>query len=317
MSKPNSRIANTKVMVVSENQNQRLAFSDTVRSCGLTLVDCVSPLLITQKHLKVAIDVWLIDSQYDDDIVRSIEANQPDTVMVGFSHAPYLNETQLYARWQRKLKRKLAQMLDLPELVQYKRYHATTQSWRYVVLLGASTGGPAAVKSFLDKLSPQLPICILLAHHFSPQMIHTLPRILNRHNDWRCQVIATTQSLQAGQCLIAPIEQQITCDSTGRVFLVKEPWIGEYKPSISALQKNASDVFGSDLISIIFSGMGYDGSEHLELTHSNGSQIWAQNPELSACPSQPQAVIDSGFCQFVGNPEELAERLTQYVTESA
>lgn len=144
-------------------------------------------------------------------------------------------------------------------------------------------------------------------------MIHTLPRLLSRHNDWRCQVVSTSQRLQTGHCLIAPIEQQIVCNSTGRVILLPEPWAGEYKPEIGQLLKNTSDVFGNELIGIIFSGMGHDGSQYLEQTLDNHSQLWAQDPNHSACPSQPQAIIDSGHCQFVGTPEQLAQRLTDMV----
>lgn len=316
MTANNNRLADIKVMVVSETPQQRTAFSDTVRSCGMTLVDCVSRQQVTRKHHQANADIWLIDSDYDNQMVSAIDASQPDTVLIGFNPAPFLNETQRYAKWQRKLKRKLATMLDLPELINDKRFKATNRSWQFVVFLGASMGGPSAIKAFLDHVPTELPICILLAHHFNSKMIHTLPRILNRHNDWRCQVVSTTQMLQPGQCLIAPIDQKIVCDSNGRIILLQEPWQGEYKPAIGELLKNTSDVFGSDLISIIFSGMGTDGSQHLAQIQGNNSQLWAQDPKDSACASQPRAIIESGFCQFVGTPEALAQKLVAFVTEN-
>lgn len=313
--KPTRRLDEVRVIVVSETQHQRIAFSDTVRSCGLTLVDCITCEQVTQKYAQSDADIWLIDSSYDYKMIAAIEASKPDTVLVGFDTAPFLNESQRYAKWQRRLKRKLANMLDMPEIIGSKRFEASNRSWQFVVLLGASMGGPSAIKSFLDHLSTELPICILLAHHFNDKMIHTLPRILNRHNEWRCQVITTTQMLQPGQCLIAPVDKKIVCDSNGRVILAEQGWEGEYKPAIGTLLKNTSDVFGADLISIIFSGMGVDGSQHLEQIQENNSQLWAQDPDDSACASQPKAIIDSGYCQFVGTPAQLAQHLTDYVTE--
>ena len=314
-----------KVLVVAEDHQQRMAFSDTVRSCGLQLVDCVSRVQLQEKLKSYAasIDIWLIDGDYDNDMALATAASKPTAVLVGFSQAPYLNEAQQYAKWQRKLKRKLAQMLALPMLVDNIPYEKNTayeneaNDWHYVVFLGASMGGPSAVKEFLDHLSPVLPVSILLAHHFNQTMISTLPRILNRHNEWRCQLITSSQRLRAGQCLIVPIDKQIVCDSTGRIILLDQAWEGDYKPAIGQILKNTSDVYGSELINIIFSGMGNDGTQYLDLIQDNDSQLWAQDPSLSTCPSQPQAIIDSGYCQFVGSPIALAERLTDYIAEKA
>ena len=306
-----------RVLVVAEDHQQRMAFSDTVRSCGFHLVDCVTPLQLQDKFqgYKGAIDIWLIDSDYDEHVAAVTTVSKSAAVLVGFSQAPYLNEAQQYAKWQRKLKRKLAQMLALPTLVDTTLYKDETRDWHYVVFLGASMGGPSAVKEFLDHLSPTLPVSILLAHHFNQTMISTLPRILNRHNDWRCQVIASSQRLRAGQCLIAPIDKQIICDSTGRIILLDKAWEGDYKPAIGQILKNTSDVYGNELINIIFSGMGNDGTQYLDLIQDNDSQLWAQDPLLSACPSQPQAIIDSGYCTFIGSPQALAENLTAYITD--
>ncbi len=312
-----------KVLVVAEDHHQRMAFSDTVRSCGFQLIDCVSRVQLQDKlnGYAAAIDIWLIDGDYDDHMATATTtASKAAAVLVGFSQAPYLNEAQQYAKWQRKLKRKLAQMLALPLLnsaVGSTTYKNGTDDWRYVVFLGASMGGPSAVKEFLDHLSPALPVSILLAHHFNQTMIGTLPRILNRHNDWRCRLITSSQRLRGGQCFIVPIDKQIVCDSTGRIILIDQAWEGDYKPAIGQILKNTSDVYGSELINIIFSGMGNDGSQYLDLIQDNDSQLWAQDPSSSACPSQPQAIIDSEYCQFVGSPKALAEKLTNYIAERA
>ena len=315
----NKNKSDIKVMVVAEDHHQRMAFSDTIRSCGFTLVGCMSQAQLQEKTVlpDLVIDIWLIDSDYDDDMVTATTVSKPAAVLVGFSQAPYLNEATQYAKWQRKLKRKLAQMLELPGLMDAPahKHDSTDTDWHYVVFLGASMGGPSAIKEFLDNLSATLPVCILLAHHFNKTMIDTLPRILNRHNEWHCQVITSSQRLRAGQCLIAPIDKQIVCDSTGRVILLDQAWEGEYKPEIGQILKNTSDVYGSELINIIFSGMGNDGSQYLDLIQDNNSQLWVQDPSVSACPSQPQAIIDSGYCDFIGSPIDLAQKLTDYIGE--
>ncbi len=315
----NKALSAINVLVIAESQRQRRAFSDTLQNYDFNLIGCIAPAEVaTQSVLTESeVDIWLIDSNYDDDIADAVLASDPSAVIVGFNQAPYISEALNYAKWQRKLIRKLTQLLGKPLALSTTSRASELPDWRYVVFLGASMGGPSAVKMFLDNLSPTLPICILLAHHFNQNMIATLPRILNRNNDWNCQIIASTQRLRTGSCLIAPIDQQIVCDSTGRVILQRQPWEEEHKPAIAPLLKNTSDVYGSDLISIIFSGVDKTAGRYLEDIQDNNSQIWAQEPSSSTYPEQPQAIIDSGYCQFVGTPKALAAKLTAYINEAS
>ena len=95
-------------------------------------------------------------------------------------------------------------------------------------------------------------------------------------------MITSSQRLRAGQCLIAPIDKQIVCDSTGRVISLEQAWEGEYKPAIGQILKNTSDVYGSELINIIFSGMGNDGSQYLDLIEEKQQSIVGTRFQLNA-----------------------------------
>ena len=231
-------------------------------------------------------------------------------VLLGFVTAPYINESLLYAKWQRQLKRKIANMLERSDLLEpYDAAKSEIKPWKYVVLLAASTGGPLAIKEFLDNLPEDLPVALLLAQHFNQNTLNTLPRILNRHNEWRCDIVSNTQQLLTGRCLILPIEHSVVCDSNGRVILQRKPWQGSYKPPISEVMRNCSEAFGNNLITIVFSGMGNDGSDVAATVKKNGSIIWAQSPDSSTCASQPQSMIESNQVTFVGTPKQLAQQL--------
>lgn len=300
-----------RFIIVAEQAQQRLAFSDTVREWGCELVDCLAVEQVEEKHFQAAVDVWLVDTERDYDIIQKIEtklnAETPRVILVGFIPAPYINESQLYAKWQRQLKRKIAERLQRPDLVKkVEEKAATIKPWKYVLLLGASMGGPLAVKEFLDFLPTHLPVAVILAQHFNQNMINTLPRILTRHNDWRCDIVTQSQQLIAGRCLIVPIEQSVVCDSNGRVILQPHGWQGLYQPCISQLLANCSEAFGSNLVSIIFSGMGDDGSDKAGLAKQNGASIWVQSLDSTTCPSQPKSTIETGQVDYIADPKALA-----------
>lgn len=296
-------------MIVADAQKQRLALSDTVHKLGFYVLDCIDSQQLMIEELPRA-DVWLVDVDgYNAQIQARIASTKPRSVVMGFRPAPHLNDGA-FDKWQRNLIRRLRELLNLsPEAPK----PCTTQanSWRYVLFLGASMGGVEAIKAFLDNLSPNLPLAVVIAHHFDGEMMDSLPKILTRHNDWKCKLITTSQRLQAGTCLVAPLDRQIVCDSTGRVILGKTTWQGEYRPNIGELLKNMSEVHGAQLISIIFSGMGNDGSQYAKELGVNQSMFWAQDPATCQSPSQPKAFIETGVCQFIGSPEAMAERLSK------
>lgn len=308
-----------RIVIVADESRQRMALSDTIHKINCHVCDCLTSERLLFDILPTAA-IWLIDcDNYTPQMQARVMESKPKSVLLGFKPAPYMSDIGAYDRWQRQLIRCLGQILgmsfedkadDKTDKSETKA-DPTAKNWKYVLFLGASMGGPEAIKQFLDNLSPNLPLTVLIAHHFDETMIAGLPQILTRHNGWRCKLITTSQRLQAGVCLLAPIDKQIVCDSTGRVILTKKPWQGEYRPNIGTLLKNASDVFGSELIAIIFSGMGNDGSQHAKELTVNNSLLWAQDPTTCQSPSQSQAFIDTGVCQFIGSPELLAQRLSR------
>lgn len=303
-------------VIVTDSQKQRLALAEVVDRLGFFVVATFQAAELASANLPKKC-VWLVDTDdYTEALQTAIADSLPDYVVMGFNAAPYKATGDIYERWQRIVMRRLAELLHL-SVPTKTTTPCQSKPWCYVVFLGASMGGPDALKLFLDRLQPELPLAILLAHHYDAQMLDGLPAILTRHNSWRCKVINTTQRLQAGVCLIAPIHQQIVCDSTGRVMLINKPWDGDYRPNIGQLLKNASDVFGSQMFGIIFSGMGDDGSQHARELPMNNSRLWAQDPSTCQSPSQPNAFIATGVCQFVASPTALADRINELIGYTA
>lgn len=296
-----------RFIVVANTQKQRMALGEMVVRLGFELVDSLTSndVLTTTKPLLA--DVWLVDvDDYNHELQNTITATKPEHIITGFDPVPPVASIR-YGRWQRAMERRLADILGL-SLLKLPVLRVETD-WRYVVFLGASMGGVEAVKEFLDNLSPNLPVAILLAQHYDEEMIDNLPKIITRHNNWRCRLIQSSQSLQAGVCMIAPVDRQMVCDSTGRVILLPNAWEEGYRPNIGTLLKNACEVFGNQMIGIILSGMGDDGSQYARQLPINQSALWAQDPKTCQSPSQPQAFIDTGICQFIGSPKRLAQRV--------
>lgn len=212
-------------------------------------------------------------------------------------------------------------------------------NWQYVCVLAASMGGPEAVKRFLDNLPITVPVAFVLVQHIDPNMQAVLPRVLGRHNGWQFDTeknfavlddnessIYPNMQLMKGRVLVVPALRQIDFGDCGEVFAHQskspdsaryEPWPGQYQPSINDVMRRAASAFGSRLITIVFSGMGDDGSAAVSMVQETRGIIWAQTSGSCVCSSQPDNVRASGQVSFNGSPEVLAEHLQQFIAEQS
>lgn len=213
-------------------------------------------------------------------------------------------------------------------------------NWQYVCVLAASMGGPEAVKRFLDCVPVTLPVAFILVQHIDPNMQAVLPRVLGRHNAWTFdteknfssqqsdsgQGILPSLHLSKGHVLVVPAVRQLDFGDCGEVFAHApihpdsakfKPWPGQYQPSINEVMRRASKVFNSRLMTIVFSGMGNDGSAAVATVQEARGIIWAQSAGSCVCASQPDRVRELGQVSFNGTPEILAEHLQQFIAEQS
>lgn len=239
----------------------------------------------------------------------------------------------------------LKQKTDAELLIPYKanpQYITgnVAPNWQYVCVLAASMGGPESVKRFLDSVPVTLPVAFVLVQHIDPSMQSVLPRVLGRHNSWKFdmeknfthqkpdmeQRVHPNLQLKKGHILVVPALRQIDFGDCGEVFAHAPiqshsekytPWPGQYKPSINDVMRRAAEAFGSRLITIVFSGMGDDGSAAVSTVQEKHGVIWAQSSGSCVSSSQPDNVRASGQVSFNGTPEALAEHLQLYIAEQS
>ncbi|MCW9018033.1 MAG: chemotaxis protein CheB, partial [Kangiellaceae bacterium] len=93
-----------------------------------------------------------------------------------------------------------------------------------------------------------------------------------------------------------------------------QKWSGPYSPCIDDVIESVSQAYGDIAGAIIFSGMGQDGLNGARKMREKGGQVWAQSVDTCANASMPQAIIEGGQADFIGSPEELAQKLVQLLT---
>ena len=280
--------------------------------------------------------VELTDEEEYPELIETLLAANDRPMLFGPGAAPEPGH-QEYVRWERRLFAKLRDQLgDLEALENQDSLDALASApeagerlampaWlspadvdapaRELWVLGASLGGPAAVKAFIDALPGRLPIAFVYAQHIDAHFSGVLGQVLTRDSEWSLVPAEEGRPLSCGEILQVPVDRELWLDDEARVHLRDEPWSGPYGPSIDQVMTNVARVHGGHCHGIIFSGMGNDAALAAPALRQAGGHVWVQRPETCASPAMPESVQATGAADFEGAPRELAARLLRVLEE--
>ncbi len=331
---------NPRIGIVADTFLQGSLLANAAKALGYTVVVNTQPgNLDADKWIgKGVVECWVIDlgdqEKWADFLDMLLEkADAP--LIFGDGLAPTKTHEE-YPRWERRLFQTLIKSVGRPVVgvnftalektqakprativipEEFKNPALLANQLERVWVLGASAGGPAAVKLFLDSLPRELPVAFVLAQHIDPKMLNALATSLVRHNWFRMRIGRPGEQLRYGDIIIAPCDAEIAFDEGGCVVQTGKPWEGPYAPSIDQVISNVSMRFGAGAGAILFSGMGNDGSIAAPHLKARGGTVWAQTAETCAVSSQPDSVRDTGCVGYSGSPEHLAQQLIEHVRQ--
>ncbi len=176
-------------------------------------------------------------------------------------------------------------------------------------VLGASIGGPEAVREFLAALPPATPALFLLAQHMGADFLDLMVQQLARATPMPVRAVGDGDIARHGDVLVVPLAERLLVDPDGRIHLETAVEASPYSPSIDRVMRDAADRFGPAAGAIIFSGMANDAVEGATYMRERGGTIWVQDPATCVISSMVDGAQDAGVVSFVGAPAELAQEL--------
>lgn len=178
-------------------------------------------------------------------------------------------------------------------------------------VLGASLGGPQAVKHFLRALPDGLPFSFIYAQHIGASFVPLLAQQMQRVTDMSVSVASQGQAVRPGEVMVVPVDRRFMLTGRGTVHLSDEPIPGSYRPCIDDVIEQAVNAFGRKCGAIIFSGMGRDGERGCQRMLAAACTVFAQQADSCVISSMPDAARSSGAVSYSATPEMLAERIEE------
>ncbi|WP_415883436.1 protein-glutamate methylesterase/protein-glutamine glutaminase [Neptuniibacter sp. QD34_54] len=170
-----------------------------------------------------------------------------------------------------------------------------------IVVIGSSTGGPAALQQILTQLPANFPYPILLVQH----MPKTFTSVFATRLDQQCKISVKEAEdgdrLMPGRALLAPGGHQMIIDprSLDKIRIMPGDERLTYKPSVDVTYASAAKSYGNKVLGIILTGMGADGRDGAKMLRQQGATIWAQNEESCTIYGMPQAVVNAGLANDI------------------
>ncbi len=178
-----------------------------------------------------------------------------------------------------------------------------------IVAIGASTGGPAVIRTILSSLPKDFPVPVVVVQHIAAGFLSGMVNWLAETSGIPVEIAADGELLLPGRAYFAPDNFNLGVRRDGRIRLDNKAINHEPMPSVSYLFRSIADVFGRNAAGVLLSGMGKDGATEMKLLREKGAVTIAQDRETSVIFGMPGAAVELDAASYVLPPEGIIAAL--------
>ncbi len=177
-----------------------------------------------------------------------------------------------------------------------------------LIAMGSSTGGVQAAMKVIPNLLKNSPP-IVWVQHMPPNFTKSFAERLDGMSAIGVKEAVDGDIITAGNCYLAPGGYQMRIIKHGAGFKIK---IGEQEkhsghcPSCDVLFDSVSEYFSNNVLGIILTGMGEDGTKGLVKMHQKGAYVIGQDEESCVVYGMPKAANQAGAVDLELGIDDIA-----------
>jgi two-component system chemotaxis response regulator CheB len=161
-----------------------------------------------------------------------------------------------------------------------------------VVVLAASTGGPATVMRLAPGFTKDFPAAVILVQHMPAAFTTQFAAQLAEFTEIRVKEAENGDSILPGNLYICPGAQHLRVNPLGRVQLDGTTGrIAGYLPNIDVTMESVAAFGGALSIGVVLTGMGNDGAQGAKAIKRAGGHVIAQDEATSVIFGMPAEAI--------------------------
>jgi two-component system chemotaxis response regulator CheB len=188
-----------------------------------------------------------------------------------------------------------------------------------VVVIGISTGGPAALDVVLPQLPRDFPLPVLIVQHMPELFTSLFAERLNGRCKMPVREAKEGEAVKAGEIAIARGNWHLEVLAASRagapatMHLTQGLPENHCRPAADVLFRTAAEVYGAGVLAVVMTGMGADGMAGCQLIRSRGGSVLAQDQASSTVWGMPGAVVNAGLAQRVLPLQSIAPEILRMV----
>jgi two-component system chemotaxis response regulator CheB len=168
-----------------------------------------------------------------------------------------------------------------------------------VVVIGASTGGPRALRDIVGRLRGPPRVPVLIVQHMPPRFTEAFAERLRKTSGLDVREAIDGELARPGQIRVAPGGRHLSVvgveHASGAVRLAlsapgaSDRWV----PGVDVLFRSAASALGRRVLGVVLTGMGKDGGEGAKALADVGAPLWTESPLTAAIDGMPLAAAQA------------------------
>lgn len=187
-----------------------------------------------------------------------------------------------------------------------------------LVIIGSSTGGPAALQTILPFFPADIRVPVLVLQHMPPGFTKSLSERFDNFCNLQVKEAENGDVLEAGKIFIAPAGYQTLLFRRidNSISLKIEDIPDEniiYKPSIDITLESAAPIYRERLLTVVLTGMGNDGLLGCRAVKKHNGHVIAEAEESCIVYGMPKAVSEAGLADIQAALPDIFDKIMSYI----
>lgn len=186
---------------------------------------------------------------------------------------------------------------------------------REMLVIGCSTGGPAALHVLIPQLPVNLPVPVVVVQHMPEGFTGPLAEHLDKKSRLAVHHARNGDIPAPGNVYIAPAAHDLVFTKLGsKVTMLLNRGLaplppGGFRPSVDAVMTSAARNFGSGALGVVLTGMGSDGTRGALAIKAAGGAVLAQDKDTCVVYGMPRSVAEAGAADRIAPLGAMAKEI--------